>query len=262
MLARSSALTIAFTATLALSVACPPGGGEPDCTAYCATITANCTGGAAQYESEAACIEFCQGNSLTWATGTGTGADQIGNTLGCRQFHAGAASNDDHCKHAGPTGGAVCGSYCDVYCDAAMANCTSGNALYGDRAECLAACDQIPDIGEVNAPSGDSIQCRLYHLGAAKGDPGVHCAHGGYSGANQCGTWCQVYCDLMDRNCSSEYSGAATCDTACGAFPAGGAIDDAEGDTVQCRIFHAAAAASDDVHCNHASEDSTADTCQ
>ncbi|MCC7072988.1 MAG: hypothetical protein IT383_16825 [Deltaproteobacteria bacterium] len=261
MVARTTALTTAFTATLALSVACPPGGGEPDCAAYCATVTANCTGGAAQYENEADCIEFCQANHLTWATGTG--ADQAGNTLGCRQYHAGAANNDEHCLHAGPTGGSVCGAYCDVYCDAAMGNCTGGNALYGDRNACLASCGQIPSIGDVNSPSGDSIQCRLYHLGAAKGDPAVHCPHGGYTGANQCGTWCQVYCDLMDRNCPNQFTGPANCDTACGAFGTNGNIDDATGDTVQCRIFHASVATGDaDVHCTHASVDSTADSCQ
>ncbi|OGQ09969.1 MAG: hypothetical protein A2138_20810 [Deltaproteobacteria bacterium RBG_16_71_12] len=253
-------LSSAFLLTLALS-ACPPGeqGTTPDCAAYCASVTANCSGGAAQYESEAACVEFCNANNLTW--GTGTTADAAGNTLGCRQYHAGAAANDDHCLHAGPTGGSVCGTYCDVYCDAAMGNCTDANAQYGDRDSCLAACAIIPAGGEVNTPSGDSVQCRLFHLGAAKGDPAGHCAASGATGANACGTWCNVYCDVMDEVCPDEYTGAADCDSACGEFGDDGAINDAEGDTVQCRLYHAGAAAADNSHCAHAGADSTADTC-
>ena len=250
----------AFALTLALSAACPPAeqSATPDCATYCATVTARCTESMAQYESEAACNEHCTANALSWATGTT--ADAAGNSLGCRQYHAGAAGNDDHCYHAGPTGGGVCGSYCDVYCDAAMANCTEGNVLYGDRDTCIAACEAFPTNGDVNEASGDSVQCRMFHLGAAKGDPATHCAHGGQSGANVCGTWCQVYCDIMDTNCPNEYSGAAACDTACGAFPDGGQIGDGAGDSVQCRIYHAGAA-NNDVHCDHASAESTADTC-
>jgi len=249
-----------FAFALALSAACPPAeqSATPDCATYCATVTARCTESMAQYESEAACNEYCTGNAITW--GVGTTADAAGNTLGCRQYHAGAAGNDEHCLHAGPTGGGVCGSYCDVYCDAAMANCADGNALYGDRDACIAACAAMPTNGDVNASGGDSVQCRVYHLGAAKTDPAGHCAHGSQSGGDVCGTWCQVYCDIMDVNCPNEYSGAAACDTACGAFAEDGQIGDASGDTVQCRIFHAGVANNDD-HCNHASADSTADTC-
>ncbi|MBI1944538.1 MAG: hypothetical protein HYS27_02520 [Deltaproteobacteria bacterium] len=251
----------AFTFTLALSAACPPSeqGATPDCAAYCATITANCQGGAAQYQDEATCVEFCTANNLTW--GEGTTADAAGNTLGCRQYHAGAAANDDHCNHAGPTGGSACGTYCDVYCDAAMANCAEGNALYADHESCLAACALIPDIGATNAPDGDSVQCRLYHLGAAKADPATHCVHGGATGGNACGSWCDVYCDVMDQVCPTEYTGAADCDTACQGFGQDGAINDATGDTVQCRLYHAGAAAADNTHCAHAGEDSSADTC-
>ncbi len=256
----SFGLTSAFMLTLAFSAACPPAeqNATPTCAAYCASVTAKCTGGAAQYESEAACVEFCNAGNLAW--GVGTTADAAGNTLGCRQYHAGAANNDDHCLHAGPTGGGVCGSYCDVYCDAAIANCTDANELYASADACQASCANFPSNGNVNDADGDSVQCRMYHLGAAKGDPAGHCSHGGASGANVCGGWCDVYCDIMDITCPNEYSGAAACDTACGAFPTTGEIDDATGDSVQCRIYHAGAA-NNDVHCDHASADSTADTC-
>ncbi|MCC7108230.1 MAG: hypothetical protein IT382_02990 [Deltaproteobacteria bacterium] len=244
---------------LALLAGCPPANNAtPDCAAYCASVTQNCTGGAAQYGSEAECVEFCTANNLTWQTGTT--ADTAGNTLGCRQYHAGAAANDDHCKHAGPTGGGVCGTYCDVYCDAATGNCAGDNQLYADSETCHQICEHFPDNGNVGAADGDTVQCRLYHLGAAKGDPVGHCSHGGASGANVCGSWCQVYCDMILDSCEDSYSGQASCQTACEGFDDNGNIDDATGDTVQCRIFHASVANNDD-HCTHASEDSTADTC-
>ncbi|OGQ09970.1 MAG: hypothetical protein A2138_20815 [Deltaproteobacteria bacterium RBG_16_71_12] len=254
--ARSAVIALA----LAALAGCPPGqGAAPTCEFYCATITANCTGGAAQYDNEAACVAACTANNLTWAVGTN--ADTTGNTLGCRQYHAGAGANDDHCWHAGPTGGTVCGGYCDVYCDAAMANCAAGNALYTDRNACLAACSVMPDDGTVNAADGDSVQCRLFHLGAAKADPATHCSHAGQSGAGICGDWCEVYCGLMEAHCPDEYADTAACNITCGAFPTTGAVNAAVGNTVQCRVYHAGAAA-DDTHCDHANAASTADTCQ
>ncbi|MBI1944539.1 MAG: hypothetical protein HYS27_02525 [Deltaproteobacteria bacterium] len=257
---QRAALTAALAIALGLSAACPPGpGATPTCAYYCATVTANCTGGAAQYDNEAACLAACNANNLAWPVGTI--ADTVGNTLGCRQYHAGAAANDDHCLHAGPTGGGVCGAYCDTYCDAATANCTAGNALYTDRNACLAACSVMPNDGVVNAGDGDTVQCRLFHVGAAKADPGTHCPHAGQSGANVCGGWCDVYCSVMAAHCPDTFADVETCTTACGVFPASGAINAASGDTVQCRIYHAGAAAQD-AHCDHASVESTADTCQ
>lgn len=252
-------VTSAYAFVLALSAACPPAQDTtPTCAAYCASVTQNCTGGAAQYASEADCVAFCDANNLTW--GVGTTADAAGNTLGCRQYHAGAAANDDHCAHAGPTGGGACGTYCDVYCDAALNNCTADNQLYADTETCHAICEHFPDNGNVNAAEGDSVQCRLYHLGAAKAAPADHCAHGSASGADTCGTWCQVYCDTILDACDGSYTGPAACQTACEGFADDGNIDDATGDTVQCRIFHASVANNDD-HCDHASEESTAETC-
>lgn len=255
------ALSIALVlAALALSSGCPPaGGGEPDCASYCGALRTQCTGGAAQYQSEVACLELCDGNQLSWATGTL--ADQSGNTLGCRQSHAQAARNDDHCRHAGPTGGGVCGGLCEVYCDAAMANCTGAAVIYGDRDACLDACATLPEDGIVNEPTGDSVQCRLHHLAAAKSAPEPHCAHASAPGANTCGDLCEVYCTQMMLRCPNSYASSSTCDTTCSAFAEDGAQDDVTGDTVQCRINHAVLA-DDDIHCEYASAASTADTCR
>jgi hypothetical protein len=154
----------------------------------------------------------------------------------------------------------VGGAYCDVYCAAAGANCTDANALYGDDATCHQVCEHFPETGDVNAADGNSVQCRLYHLGAAKSDPATHCAHGSASGDNVCGTWCQVYCDTILDACDGSYTGPANCQTACEQFDDGGAPGDLTGNTVQCRITHASVANNDD-HCQHAGADSTDDTC-
>jgi hypothetical protein len=74
------------------------------CTAYCATIATNCTGANEQYDNENECVTEC----ASWPVGTPI--DQAGDTLGCHNYHAGAAAADPglHCPHAGPTGGGVC----------------------------------------------------------------------------------------------------------------------------------------------------------
>ena len=245
---------------VALVAACPTeAGGEADCATYCGALRTQCTGASAQYESEAACLETCSDHQLAWAAGALD--DSSGNTLGCRQSHAQAAHNDEHCWHAGPTGGGVCGSLCEVYCDAAMTNCTEEQALYGDRDACLDACARLPDDGIVNEPTGDSVQCRLHHLAAARSAPEPHCAHASASGANTCGDLCEVYCTQMTLHCPSEYASPATCATTCATFDEDGALNEVTGDTVQCRINHAVVA-DDDIHCEYASAAMTADTCQ
>ena len=161
----------------------------PTCEGYCATVTANCTDENAQYGSESACISYCQ---TAGAIPVGATTDTGGNTVGCRAYHADVAgsapadgSDDDHCGHAGPSGGAVCGSWCENYCHLAMTNCTGDYELYADNDACMAACDGITVGGDANpasVTSGDSVECRIYHLGVAgtEGDTSaeVHCPHG------------------------------------------------------------------------------------
>jgi len=157
------------------------GGSAPTCAAYCAKIEMNCTagsgdgGGHEQYADVATCTSYCM-TAADWPAGM-TG-DTSGNTIGCRLYHAGAAAADPttHCPHAGPTGGNVCGSWCDNYCQLMAKNCTGSNAVY-DAATCMTKCATIPTSGQVNDTTGNSIQCRIYHLGVAASDPATHCAH-------------------------------------------------------------------------------------
>jgi hypothetical protein len=55
-------------------------------------------------------------------------------------------------------------------------NCTGSNAVY-TAAMCMTKCALIPTSGQPNDTSGDSVQCRIYHLGAAAADPVLHCPH-------------------------------------------------------------------------------------
>jgi len=49
----------------------------------------------------------------------------------------------------------------------------------------LSACDIVPDLSRppdnlrynVSQQSGDSLQCRLFHVSAATMDPTTHCVH-------------------------------------------------------------------------------------
>jgi hypothetical protein len=84
------------------------------------------------------------------------------------------------CGKAGPGGWGACTTWCATYCDLAMENCTSTAKLFDSKEECEAACAQIPvdaDAIAVGFPSdpGDSVQCRLGFLLAAKLTPGLSC---------------------------------------------------------------------------------------
>lgn len=153
----------------------------PTCAAYCAKIAMTCTNGGDggsndQYAAApASCMTYCT-TTAGWMAGTS--GMTSGNTIGCRLYHAGAAASGPalHCPHAGPTGGNVCGSWCDNYCQLMAKNCTGANAVY-DAATCMTKCATIPTNGLPNATSGDTVQCRIYHLGAAAANPATHCAH-------------------------------------------------------------------------------------
>lgn len=151
---------------------CTPG---PTCTAYCATIEANCTGTNDQYSSNAACLASCA------PIPDGTAADMGGNTVGCRTYHAGAAMSAPavHCPHAGPGGAGACGANCEGFCTIALGVCTGANQVYASLAQCLTECAGFPTAPPYNTTttSGDSFACRMYHLTAASLDPAGHCSH-------------------------------------------------------------------------------------
>lgn len=182
--------------------ATPDGGGTDTgpsaataCETYCDTVATNCSGDNANYADRAECLDVCA--SAGWPEGDPVTASgpASGNTVGCRTYHSGAPAVDDpatHCPHSGETGANVCGTWCDVYCGTAMSVCTGANALYANTAACMTACGAFDTTGEIGVTSGDTVQCRLYHLGVAiRGDDtAMHCPHAGADGAGVCvGPW-------------------------------------------------------------------------
>jgi hypothetical protein len=118
--------------------------------------------------------------------------DTSGNTLGCRIYHtmASVALNDAvHCKHGAPSGENVCGTWCDVYCQLALAACTGSNKLFNALSDCTTACNQYNSSGLSGATGGDTVQCRIYHVGVAytsAANAAIHCPHANVSGGGVC----------------------------------------------------------------------------
>ncbi|MFT7623185.1 MAG: hypothetical protein ACI9WU_002363, partial [Myxococcota bacterium] len=252
------------------------GGDDLSCAAYCAGVQTACTGDSAQYASEADCLSYCS----DWSQlDMGTVDDTDGNTVGCRMYHASVASESDenaaiHCVHAGPSGGNVCGTWCDNYCDLSATNCGADNELYADDDACMTACGNFVDTGDAGATAGDSVQCRIYHLGVAGSDADVsaaiHCSHGGIDGDGICADvdptpTCAAYCDSVMVSCpadgdTAQYADMDSCLSYCTTWGqlALGTLDDIDGNTVGCRMYHSGVAASDldngsdAIHCPHA----------
>lgn len=180
---------MAVTAAVLGLAACDSSDPDPvptqTCAAYCATLTTNCSATNAQFVTEAACTTYCTRARAApefWSLGT-EGATS-GNSLACRIYHGGApavANAALHCPHAGASGGDTCGGWCENYCDLALSACTGTLQLYADRPTCLTACAGIPSVPATpNAPSGDSVQCRINHLGRASAGGAAattHCPH-------------------------------------------------------------------------------------
>jgi hypothetical protein len=149
-----------------------------------------------------------------------------------------------------------------MYCDRITDNCTGANAQYEGVSDCMDWCNNSGwEAGSSGEGSGNTIACRTTHAGLAstEGGQSVHCPHAGFSGANVCGTWCEVYCDVVMNNCTGEnaqYEDQSACMTECSNMSTQGEPGATSGDTVQCRITHAgfAGTTSDgpSVHCSHA----------
>jgi|SRR5579859_1758205 len=168
-----------------------------NCTSYCAAVMSECTGANAQYLSTDACVNACANFPV------GTAADTSGNTLGCRTYHAMLAATMPipHCWHAGPYGYGACGDECAGFCLLATTWCTpaggfdGGAPPYTNDTTCLTSCAGYKQIDAADGGvgldggfyaqgpgSGNTLDCREYHLGASlKGgaDQQLHCQHPG-----------------------------------------------------------------------------------
>jgi hypothetical protein len=168
----------------------------------------------------------------------------------------------------GGMGGAGGGSStltCAAYCAAIMSNCTNTNAQYSSMASCMGTCAAFPE-GTAMDDSGNTLGCRVYHAGAAKGDPGLHCSHAGPIGNDACGSACDGFCAVVTKTCPTEYPQAGECTTTCMNFMKVGGYNAsiASGDSLECRLYHATVAATDAAsamtHCQHTT--AVSDTCK
>lgn len=220
------------------------------CEVYCDRFIDNCPG---YYANQDECLQFC----ALFPTDGATNATE-GNSVQCRLYHANLPAQelpDVHCPHASNTGGGVCGSYCDVYCDSVEARCDE-YTQYPDRPSCLAACGAMNAEGADTAVDGNSVQCRIYHASLpASVDAATHCPHAGVTGGGACGSSpCDAYCDQMIAHCPGAYADRQGCLDACGEIPADGPWNATDGNSVQCRAYHASFPAVGDpaLHCPHA----------
>jgi hypothetical protein len=156
-----------------LETATGDGGADADggtnasgCVDYCNQMASNCQNNRAEWVDIDTCLAFCG----TWDIGTPN--DQTGNTVNCHLNHAKAAANAvDECPKAGPSGGGVCGEPCQNFCNLDSVFCgmeTGAKQPYPNH-DCLMACRTFPLVpGNIaNTTSGNSLQCRYYHLEAA-----------------------------------------------------------------------------------------------
>lgn len=151
--------------------------GDPEeaCAEYCGLVGDHCEGELSQYSGTAVCEATCAQMS------PGTPDDTLGNTLGCRTFHAllAARSPEPHCRHAGPTGDGTCGATCESFCALALSTCEGDASPFADADACIAACQSYPvePLYFADVPDADTFACRMRHLTLAAAQPDVHCPH-------------------------------------------------------------------------------------
>lgn len=157
------------------------------CADYCSAIASGCAEPRRQYISDSACLAVCK------ALPEGTVDNPTGNTTSCRADRAVKARDTgepaQYCSVAGPSGSDAivpanaCGTSCDAFCALTQKICPAQftSEFAGQVAQCKAACAALPDKGafDVGASNqtGNSLQCRLYHLQAATAAPEDHCPH-------------------------------------------------------------------------------------
>lgn len=145
------------------------------CAEYCQVVDDHCEGELAQYPG----ITICE--SLCARMNPGTPEDTLGNTVGCRTFHAllAAEGPEPHCAHAGPTGAGTCGANCESFCTLALATCEGDRSPWPGAEACIADCEAFDPEPAYSAdtPDADTFACRMRHLTLAGEQPEIHCAH-------------------------------------------------------------------------------------
>jgi len=159
------------------------------CAAYCNITAGVCTGANAVVSDPTTCMGFC---GTIPVSGTFSLTNVTVDSLECRLYHVSAATGtglaSTHCPHATPSGGNFCGNWCTVYCDLALSVCTGSNQLFTSMTSCMSTCSGFAITGKPGDTTGNTVQCRIYHIGAAGALQlqSLHCPHGGMVSAT-CG---------------------------------------------------------------------------
>jgi hypothetical protein len=150
-------------------------GEQTPCETYCETVMDNCTGDLAVYPGVEVCLELCA------TLPEGDPEDPEGNSVACRLRQAQAAGDtqepEEHCPVAGLGGGDVCGENCPAFCGAMLETCPGE---YATNAACLDDCESLEDLGGFSLEADDAgatVQCRIWHIGAATELVDPHCRH-------------------------------------------------------------------------------------
>jgi hypothetical protein len=156
---------------------------------------------------------------------------------------------------------------CGEYCDTVMKACTGTNTAYANNDACMGVCRLLPEGNPLEPETSNSVACRLDEArSAAIGEADVHCLRAGPTGSANCSQLgattsigCESYCMLYQNACGAawyRYGTLAQCVATCSALRDRGAFDaieDYDGDTLQCRLVHVSAASVDPAtHCEHA----------
>ncbi len=158
---------------------------------------------------------------------------------------------------------------CEQYCEEVMELCTDDIAQYRDMLQCMTVCSLLPE-GELTADENDnSVACRLRYASKARYAAGTeheaYCRQAGPGGDGRCGSNCEGFCSIMMEVCNEDDAGIyrfqseAACLDTCEALPVSQAsysttnVEVADGNHVQCRLFHVTSAAMLDPeeHCEH-----------
>jgi len=239
---------------------------------YCDTLMYNC-GNSSDTYAQFADADECNATAAGYPNAMADDATTVngGNNLGCREYHAQASAalgaGPTHCEHAGPSGAGVCGLRFQAWASilaAAPCSDTSVQMFIGAVGNATANLAVPPGnvagtlysttTGSVNA---NSQVCRIYHLGVASTHylgPTGHCSHGSIGGAGQCGVLVNNACDFISgicgygANATYQYASQAACITGLTNSATNnvtvGPPGDAAGNTLECRFYHAAVAAS------------------
>lgn len=156
------------------------------CDAYCAEVNEACTAEdrIQQYSSVTACRTVCSA-----AMALGEPGDDGVDTAYCRfenSRNVGIFGEvEEDCAGAGLGGNDACGPICEVYCDLLAAACSEASTvedvtIVHDHEACITECEQLPrtpDPFQFEVTSGNSLECRLWHVQAAFGTATTHCPH-------------------------------------------------------------------------------------